>query len=320
MSDRTALHEAKLRALVRDAGHGEIDCIESPGDAGGFVASRGFVLVDGLEPARAVRALGPALLWATKHGFETLSILASHDVAGHVARRAGALGGGEMRARGSFGPLVDVLAVSGRQLATADPAPIAEVPVLGPRVWAMAGVISEAGARPVDDHGRLVAEFAGLEVARVVEHGAEVVLEVGVGQADRELQQLVHGTLDPDAALRRAIAAVAVHRHGAAPPHPLNRLARERWLRSALLDRPSSIDLATLDPVPPLRPATRCSAASRWPPSVPMLRVDPSSWSARWASRSIWPPRPATIACAPIPTHASSWWSRPEIAIPSSNA
>ncbi|MEZ5228242.1 MAG: hypothetical protein R2710_16690 [Acidimicrobiales bacterium] len=258
MAERTSLYEAKLRGLVREHLGVEIEIIESPGSAGGFVASTGYLLAEaaGGNEAKtgslglAERMLGPALLWAEKQGFESLSLLADPAVAGHLARRAGHF---------ASGPSITVFAVDGTTITVAEPAPILDVPELTAAEWSFAGLIAEGGARAVDDHGRIVAEFAGLEVARVIlDHSGErpaiPLLEVGVGQADRELHQLVHRDLDPDAGLRRAISAVAPHRRPGAPPHPLNRLARERWIRSSILDQPSLIDLISAEPVAPLRP------------------------------------------------------------------
>ena len=139
-------------------------------------------------------------------------------------------------------------------------APAITPPPLPPDHLRFGAVISEAGARPVDDHGIFIAEVAGLEVARVVadeqDGGAGIAtrLAVGVGQADRELQQYLHRHLDDDANLRRAIAAVVRHRHPGSATHPLTRVARQRWLRSVLLDEPWRLDLPPLEPVVPLRP------------------------------------------------------------------
>ncbi len=257
MSDRTPLLEAKLRGLVREHTGEEIELIESPGSAGGFVASRGFLLAEGGgSDARtgslgiAERMLGPALLWAEQRGFESLSILSDPSIAGHLARRARHFEGG---------PPVTLLAIEGTTVSPAEPVDVLEVPELTPAEWSFAGVIAEGGARAVDDHGRIVGEFAGLEIARVIldttsDRPAIPLLEVGVGQADRELHQLVHRDLDPDSGLRRALAAVAPHRHPGASPHPLNRLARERWLRSMILDDPSIVGLERAEALPPLRP------------------------------------------------------------------
>ncbi len=257
MTERASLFEAKLRGLVRGHLDVEIEIIESPGSAGGFVASAGFLLTDdGGNEGRtgslglAERTLGPALLWAEKQGFTSLNILADPEIAGHLARRARSF---------VAGPEIAVFSIVGTALVRAEPSPILEVPELTATEWSFAGLIAEGGARAVDDHGRIVAEFAGLEVARVIldrqsDRPAIPLLEVGVGQADRELHQLVHRDLDPDAGLRRAIAAVAPHRRPGAAPHPLNRLARERWIRSTILDDPSVIGLVAAEAVAPLRP------------------------------------------------------------------
>ncbi|MGB5759484.1 MAG: hypothetical protein WBM50_21400, partial [Acidimicrobiales bacterium] len=43
-------------------------------------------------------------------------------------------------------------------------------------------------------------------------------------------------------------------RHPGSAAHPLTRVARQRWLRSVLLDEPWRLDLPPLEPVVPLRP------------------------------------------------------------------
>ncbi len=288
MTSRTSPFEAKLRGLVREHTGAEIEIVESPGPAGGLVASMGYLLAESSASAdantgslgRPERILGPALLWAEKHRLESLTILTDPDTAGHLIRRAGHFGAGP----GATDLTIEILAIDGIALSVAKPAEVLTVPELSPAEWSFAGLITESGARAVDDHGRIVAEFAGLEVARVLlDHsnsdssnsgsnnsgsnnsgGSSAdgsagrpgipVLEVGVGQADRELHHLVHRDLDPDAGLRRAIAAVAPHRRPGASPHPLNRLARERWIRSNILDDPSLVGLVSADAVAPLRP------------------------------------------------------------------
>src|SRR3546814_2743132 len=75
-------------------------------------------------------------------------------------------------------------------------------------------------------------EVNGLEVARIV-HGhttvgepiEEPLLEVGVGQADRELTGMLHGSLSPIDQLGRAVEIVRSLRRAGAEPHPLNQLA-----------------------------------------------------------------------------------------------
>ena len=207
------------------------------------------------------RAVGKALHWARSRGAVRVEILADgppSPVAGDLARRASLLIDGD-------GPTIGVWATAGATAVPAVAAPAAEPPVLPPSHWALAGLITEAGARPVDDHGQLVAEVAGLEVARVVTPysvvgavitpgGGEPTIEVGVGQADRELSALVHTGDDVNTGLRRVVAAVVQHRGHSDSHHPLTRLARERWLRSILLEQPELIDAAELAPLVPLRP------------------------------------------------------------------
>lgn len=150
-------------------------------------------------------------------------------------------------------PAVAVWRVNGADATIARSRPAVDPPAIPGDHWRLAGVMSEAGARPIDDHGVLVAEVAGLEVARVVDAGGGPTIDVGVGQADRELNQVVHPDGEPGARLRRVIAAVVEHRQ-AGGHHPLTRVGRERWLRAALLDAPELVGAESLDPLVPLRP------------------------------------------------------------------
>ncbi len=194
--------------------------------------------------------VGPAVVWALRSNADPLYIVAEAEHAGELARRAAEV----------VGLRVEVLEVNGTELSPATATELPPLPVMDRSVWELASIFSEAGARPVDDHGRVVAEVAGLEVARIVPPtggGASPIeaarIEVGVGEADRELHTLVHSSMDSDTAVRRAVAMVAAERRRGSL-HPLARMARERWLRSMLLDDPGIIGLATLQALPPLRP------------------------------------------------------------------
>ncbi|MEM7276046.1 MAG: hypothetical protein AAF547_23430, partial [Actinomycetota bacterium] len=191
--------------------------------------------------------LGPALRWALANGAERTELIAEADVAPDLARRA-ALLDAEIAVWAADGPAVE----------PARPSPVTTPPEIRADHRRFGPLIAETGARPIDDHGMLIAEIAGLEVARVVDadDGSGPRLDVGVGQADRELQGFIHGHLDDDTNLRRAIAAVVEHRRPGSAGHPLTRLGRQRWLRSILLDDPSRIGLDRLDPAVPLRPRT----------------------------------------------------------------
>lgn len=226
---------------------------ESLGRAGGFIASE--TGADGQERggvfyAEDERMVGPAVVWALRSNADPLYIVAEAEHAGELARRAAEV----------VGLRVEVLEVNGTELSPATATELPPLPVMDRSVWELASIFSEAGARPVDDHGRVVAEVAGLEVARIVPPtggGASPIeaarIEVGVGEADRELHTLVHSSMDSDTAVRRAVAMVAAERRRGSL-HPLARMARERWLRSMLLDDPGIIGLATLQALPPLRP------------------------------------------------------------------
>ncbi len=254
---RRRLIVAKLKGLIRGHLDSELTIDESLGRAGGFVASEPGREGQrrGVFYAEDERMVGPAVAWALRSNVDPLYIVAEAEHAGALARRTA----------GMVGLRVEVLEVDGTELKPATPTELAPLPVLDRSVWELAPIFSEAGARAVDDHGRVVAEVAGLEVARIVsptgsgEAPIEAAtteaarIEVGVGEADRELHTLVHSSMNSDTAVRRAVAMVAVERRRGSL-HPLSRMARERWLRSMLLDDPGTIGLSTLHAVPPLRP------------------------------------------------------------------
>ena len=251
-SGNPSLQQVALRARVRALTGGSIELAADAVET----SVAGAVLDDGRAFYQSAdeRGLGPALRWAVGRQASTLDLIADAPVAGHLARRVGLL---EVDRLGLTD--VRVWAAAGPAVERAEAAPLAPPPPIPVGHEPFAAVMAEAGARPVDDHGMLVAEVAGLEVARVVDASDEsggVNLDVGVGQADRELQAYVHGHLDDDTNLRRAIAAVVRDRHPGAAQHPLSRLARQRWLRSVLLDDPAPVGVAHLEPLPPLRPRT----------------------------------------------------------------
>lgn len=265
---RRRLIAAKLKGLIRSHLDSELIVDESLGRAGGFIASgpdsdgRGS---DGAFYAENERMVGPALLWALRSSVDRLYLVAETPHAGALARRTSEM----------VGPRIDVLEVNGTGLIPATPSELAPLPVLDRSVWELATIFSEAGARPADDHGRVVAEVAGLEVARIVSPvDGEATIEVGVGEADRELHTLVHSSMDSDTAVRRAVAMVAAERRRGSL-HPLARMARERWLRSMLLDDPSVVGLAFLEALAPLRP--RSTVLGQVPVAALGARYDGSS-------------------------------------------
>lgn len=228
-----ALLEAKLGALVREQAGGALGVF---GPAGGFAGgfAGGAALVAGgeawvLADDQPERALGRAMAWARQHRLARVNVLADRAT-GLLARRAS-----------QFTEPPQVWRVEGRVLVAAEPAPLPEPAEVDPRVLAFVPLIEAGGARPAVEHGVLTGEVAGLEVCRaVLDADLDVArLEVGVGAHDREAFRLMYGDLPPADALAGIVAKVAPHRQPGAPPHPLNRLAAERWLRDRLVADPS---------------------------------------------------------------------------------
>lgn len=150
-------------------------------------------------------------------------------------------------------PTIVIGLVDGASVTPAAARSAPEPPAIPDDHWALAGVISEAGARPLDDHGQLIGEVSGLEVCRVIGAAEGPRIDVGVGQADRELNKVVHRGAEPGEDLRRVIGAVGQYRRPGSH-HPLTRVGRERWLRSLLVEEPARVGAETLEPLVPLRP------------------------------------------------------------------
>ena len=151
--------------------------------------------------------------------------------------------------------------VDGRSLRQANASPLPEVEPLAPEIAELARVIAAAGAAPVVEHGVLVGEVEGLEVARAVLTEEGVRLEVGVGRHDREAFQMLHGDMPKAEALAAVIRTVQEHRRPDAEPHPLNRLAAERWLRASLIADPGIVGATALLPLSPPIPRTNLKEA-----------------------------------------------------------
>jgi hypothetical protein len=263
---RSALLGLKLGTLVRDhAGEGSVVSGTMPGGAALVRDGEAWVLAED-APARS---LGGALAWMRQQGASALHVLAEAET-GLLARRASA-----------FSVPVSVWQVSGRSLSPAVPSPPAVAPPPDPAAAGLVDLIIEGGAEPIVEHGVLAGEVLGLEVCRAVVDpltGA-ARLEVGVGQADREAFQLLHGDVPPVEALREIVERVSRHRQVGAEPHPLNRLAGERLLRARLASTPSLVGATSLRPGQPpvprpnLRDPVPCVAAGEDVDGRPLLVV-----------------------------------------------
>ena len=183
------------------------------------------------------RSFGQALFLATRAGATALDLLVDDAHAGDVARRAT-----------HFDLAPRVWAVSGTALSEAVPSVIesVEAPPLEPH---LAEHLTMPEVATVVEHGWIIGECRGLEVARVSGLGDEQRVDVGVGAYDQGAFAVMNPDLSPDESLAEVVAQVLQHRRRGAEPHPLNRLVRERWLRAELIDNPSPLGLAALVPV-----------------------------------------------------------------------
>lgn len=232
---RAGLLAAKVRALVADhLGLGSTVAVPLPFGAAVRVDDTRWVLLDG----DAVRAVGPAMVWSTRDGAQSVQLMVDdEEAAGVVARRAAL-----------FADPPVVWSVRGRVLHPVAPAPPPPAPVPEPIAVTAASVLHEAGVDVVIDRAGIAGEIRGLEIARVVvgEEGARV--EVGVGRHDREAFTMVHGALPTAEALASVLGSVDAVRRPEAEPHPLRQLAPEGWLRWRLVSDPALIDLVELRP------------------------------------------------------------------------
>jgi hypothetical protein len=228
------LLQAKLAALIRS--HFGVDTTVPapfPGGAARSAGAQGWLLIE----TDAARSLGKAMAWGRQHGLHKLHLFVE-DAAGVLARRAAL-----------FSNPPTVWWLRGTELHATDPEPF---PAASPThdTPELRRLLEQAGLEVVTEHDHVAGELRGLEVARVT-HGR---LEVGVGEADRELTAMLHGDLEPLDALERVVAIVQEHRRPEAPTHPLNQLVPERWLRWTLRNDPGRVGLDHLEPAPAPRP------------------------------------------------------------------
>jgi len=220
---------------VRDHfGASDLQSASIPGGAALVDDRTAWVYVS--DPARR---LGRALALAASRGCATLQLIVD-DGGGVAARRAAQLR-----------PSPDVWHVVDRSLTPV--APVARLDAPPPTdAGALVAMLRDAGLEVVVEHGVISGEIRGLSVATIVP-GADghSRLAVGVGRIDQEATDLLHGDLPLHETLANAIDEVRVYRHQHAKPHPVNRLARERWLRSQLIARPAVVGLVDLESIAP---------------------------------------------------------------------
>jgi hypothetical protein len=193
-----------------------------------------------------VTALGPALVWADRRGAAEVHLVAAAPAVPVVARRAWC-----------FEPKPKVWEIAGTELQPVEAIAGAWGDDGAPPAPELAELLIDADLEVVVEGGIVRGEILGLEVARIVHVTSTAgvpldapLLEVGVGQADRELTGMLHGDLPPTEQLARVSEIVREIRRPGAEPHPLNQLVPERWLRARLLADPSRIGVRQLHPKP----------------------------------------------------------------------
>jgi hypothetical protein len=237
---RSRLRRARLSSLVRDLG-GEVpdgSITDTPALTAASDGGTAWAVTDDPGPG----AVAAAVLWAERAGSGRLVLLVD-DLAGSTARWAG-----------WFDRDIEVRQVTG---STSRPVEAAPLPGPVPAVddEALRAELTAAGLEVVVEHGVVRGEVLGLEVARLVvwplELGGdgEVHLEAGVGRFDRDATAAMHAGESSTAALERATATVRAHRSPGAGTHPLALLARERWLRAAIVAEPALVGADRLVPV-----------------------------------------------------------------------
>jgi len=233
---RSRLSAAKLSALVGDHTGGAP--AQPHGFAGGaavMVEQTAWVLIND----QPVTGLGRALAWAERQRATAVSVVADADT-GVLARRAAA-----------FSLPIEVWTSHGRDLRAARPDPVPTVVQPSAAEIRAAAVLADLGVDVVVEHGVVTGEVLGLEMARVITVGDEVMVLPGVGRNDRD----GHATLLADcdevarvATLARVASDITAHRSGdAADRHPLGRMARERWLRRHIVGDPGLVGAASLE-------------------------------------------------------------------------
>lgn len=233
----SGLARTKLEGLVRRA-FPDVTASAEAFNAGVGLADAGRAFVMLIESAPSPMAA--ALAWGAKHDATELHVIADDpDLMVTLAAQG-------------LDPVPTVWRTSGTDLVRMeDPAPVAntEPP---PAVLAQVPVLEAAGCDVVVEHGVVIGEVLGLEVARVaLEADGSSVVRVGVGLYDQEAHALVHARSSVQERLDQVSSEVRSHRSAAAGPHPLNRVARERWLRSLACADPGLLGLDVLSPLPP---------------------------------------------------------------------
>ena len=235
---RADLCRAKLRSLARDH-FGRTDGVDHPVPWGAALEHEGVWTA--LPEVSPERSFGQALVLGVRNQAVSLDLIAAEN-AGAVARRAAL-----------FDPSPTVWRLDGTTLSPAEPEEHVTVVAadIEPHI---ADLLALDDVVVITEHGSIIGECLGLEVARVTGAGSEQRLDVGVGAYDQGAFAAINPHMAPIEALAEVVAQVLTHRRKNALTHPINRMVRERWVRSELMADPSQIGMATLEIVEPMLP------------------------------------------------------------------
>ncbi|HAF67711.1 MAG TPA: hypothetical protein DCL16_01210 [Acidimicrobiaceae bacterium] len=233
---RRQLHAMKLSSIV--SAHLELSVEELLGTDDGASAKLSDGSVAVLAEERHHRALGGALASSARSSGNEVHLFTT-DAGDVLARRASLFSGP-----------ITVWEIEKDRTIKATPAqPLAETKALGaPELIA---TLEESGLEVVSEHGVIVGEVEGLEVARIISGDNGDRIDVGVGAHDREAFGLLHGDLPTALAIEQVANVVRSHRVPGAEPHPLNRLGAERWLRAHLISHPEKVGMKVLKAAAP---------------------------------------------------------------------
>ncbi len=238
---RAGLERSRATAIARD--HFAVDIESAAVDAAPF-----GVVIDASDHAVVVSSsddlavLGGVLVWSARNPRSRIDLVVEHHAGVH-ARRVAVLA-----------PEIQVHALDGSSIASAEPVAAAEPYPTPDDIAPLVAMIERSGADAVVEDGIVRAEVVGLEVGRVVTGPAGSTFEVGVGRFDREAGALLHADRPIEPTLVDTIEQVKQHRRAGAASHPVNRIGRERWLRTLVLADPAIAEIRDpqlVEPVPP---------------------------------------------------------------------
>lgn len=232
------LAKTKLEALVRGS-FPEVT-------AGAQTFSGGVAIRDGYRAFVYLMAdkpspLGAALAWGVRKEASELHVVVDSPDPVLTVMAAG------------LDPKPILWEVAGRNLVPMTETKMASAIEPSETAMALAGLLSSAGCEIVVENGAVIGEIQGLEVARVViAADGQAHVRVGVGLYDQDAGALAQAGRPVEDRLADVIAEVRSYRNNTALPHPLNRVARSRWLRSVVSDQPELVGLDAVAKVAPL--------------------------------------------------------------------